>query len=97
MKTLRRFLNRVWFNRRFYQKQKLAKPSRYYGDGGTIHHTTAVNVELFKGKVVAVWFRCQILPFTQHETGRDRAREMGEAYILDRMPKITGVEVLDQE
>ena len=28
------------------QKQELAKPGRYYGDGGTIHSTGEVNVEL---------------------------------------------------
>ena len=85
-------------------KQKLASPSRYYGDGGTIHSTTILDVETHRGTVVAVWFRCQPLPFRQREVDSDRAIEMermswGEPPmngdgVNDRV-QLTGVEVLD--
>jgi hypothetical protein len=54
--------------------------SRRYGGSGTIHRTEEVNVELDSdGKVVAVWFRCAMLPFTQHVVSDERAAEMREA------------------
>lgn len=38
----------------------------FYGGNGTIHSTGTVDVQLNKdGDVVAVWFRCRMLPFTQ--------------------------------
>jgi len=40
---------------------------RYYGGWGTIHGTDKLDVEVEDGEVVAVWFRCQMLPFTQHD------------------------------
>ena len=43
----------------------LGSDTRYYGDGTTIHSTGHLDVEVFEGKVVAVWFRCQMLPFEQ--------------------------------
>jgi len=54
--------------------------SRLYGHDGTIHRTEYVNVETYNGKVVAVWFRCQALPFDQSETGINRANEMIKMY-----------------
>jgi hypothetical protein len=42
-------------------------PGRFYGDGTTIHGTTAIDVEVEDGVVVAVWYRCQMLPFVQHD------------------------------
>jgi len=77
---------------RWQQKQALAAPSRYYGDGGTIHGTTVLDAETRKGKVVSVWFRCQMLPFEQHEVEDDRA---GSMTAVQSLPLITGVEVLD--
>lgn len=74
-------------------KQVFAKPSRYYGDGGTIHSSGEVNVEIDqKGKVVAVWFRCQMLPFDQTIVDEERARSMRS---VTDLPRITGVELLD--
>jgi len=74
--------------------QAIAGDSRYYGDGGTIHHTGRLDVETFKGKVVDVWFRCQVLPFHQVEVTPDRAAEMTRA--MERgAPAMTGVEVRD--
>lgn len=38
----------------------------FYGGDKTWHSTGTVDVQLDKsGKVVAVWFRCKMLPFTQ--------------------------------
>jgi hypothetical protein len=76
---------------RWQLKQELAAPSRFYGDDGTIHHTTTLDVETRNGKVVAVWFRCQAIAFKQSEVDKDRAAEMWS------MPgsMITGVQVSD--
>lgn len=75
-------------------KQALAAPSRYYGDGGTWHTTTHLDVEVDEsGRVVAVWYRCQMLPFKQRTVGDERAIEMDEAGAMS--VKLTGVEVLD--
>ena len=76
-------------------KQKAAKPSRYYGDGGTIHTSTDLDVEVDpKGQVVAVWFRCQPLPFNQSEVDFERSDEMRRMYERPSVA-LTGVEVLD--
>lgn len=54
--------------------------TRYYGDGGTIHGTKHLHVETFRGTVVAVWFRCQPLPFGQHEVDGPRATDLQSMY-----------------
>lgn len=79
------------------EKQRLAAPSRYYGDGGTIHHTGHLDVEVRDGQVVSVWFRCQPLPFKQTDVGESRGREMESMYAEVRDIQLTGVEVLDPE
>lgn len=73
------------------KKQRLAAPSRFYGDGGTWHGTPFLHVEVHDGKVVSVWFRCQQLPFQQVNVDEARSEEMDSM----TLPKITGVEVLD--
>ena len=50
-----------------------------YGHNGTIHDTQHLHVETRHGKVVAVWFRCCMIPFEQVLVDNDRAREMAEA------------------
>lgn len=82
--------------RRWRKKQKLAAPSRFYGDGGTIHGTGHLDVEVRDGRVVSVWFRCQPLPFEQHDVGETRATEMHSMYDRGVQIRMTGVEVLDQ-
>jgi len=85
------------FEERWKQKQDAAKPGRYYGDGGTIHSGTELDVEVdSSGRVVAVWFRCQPLPFRQADVDVDRANEMRSMY-RGYGSKLTGVEILDQE
>jgi hypothetical protein len=76
-------------------KRALARRSgqRFYGNGGTIHSTGHLDVETRGGKVVAVWFRCQMLPFNQVEVDGDRAVAMVRAIDL---PSISGVEVSDR-
>jgi hypothetical protein len=77
-------------------QQRLAKPGRYYGNGGTIHSTTHLDVEVDDlGHVVAVWFRCQPLPFMQTNVAPRRGVEMQRMYAESPMPGITGVEVVD--
>lgn len=68
---------------------------RHYGDDGTIHRTGEVNVELHHGRVVAVWFRCALLPFTQEVVGEGRARDMEACN--RRLPRITAVDFVDPE
>ena len=76
-------------------KQQLASPSRFYGDGGTIHSNGHLDVEVFNGKVVSVWYRCCLLPFKQTDVAADRANEMNRAQ--DELPILTGVEILDRQ
>jgi hypothetical protein len=80
-------------------KQRLAKPGRFYGGDGTIHHSGWLDVGTHKGTVVSVWFRCQALPFNQTEVGADRAAEMESMYKRMKLaggPTIEGVEVVDE-
>ena len=83
-------MKRMLATLRWRIKQRLAGPSRYYGDGGTLHHSGYLDVETHNGTVVAVWFRCQVLPFKQTEVGTDRASVMED---MSSAPGITGVEV----
>jgi len=68
--------------------------SRVYGGDRTIHGTRHLSVETHHGTVVAVWFRCQQLPFRQHEVDGPRAAEMG-AVDPDELPRLESVEVTD--
>lgn len=69
---------------------------RYYGGDGTIHGNGEVNVELdIKGRVVAVWFRCQPLPFTQRVVREGRAQEMRAIY-QRHMPGIDAIVLREQ-
>jgi hypothetical protein len=83
---------------RWEAKQKLAAPSRYYGDGGTVHRTTYLHVETDRGGVVvAVWFRCIRLPFVQVTVTGDRAAEMLRDHRQVSSTLLTGVEVRDPD
>lgn len=79
-------------------KQLVAGKSRYYGDGGTIHNSTVLNVETHHGTVVAVWFRCSPLAFTQHESDAERATSMEAMYGNEKRSggyRLTGVELAE--
>lgn len=84
-------------NWRWWLRQKLAWPGRYYGSTGTIHYRGWVDVETVGDRVVAVWFRCQPLPFKSREVDGVRASEMFRMYRERPMPDIVGIEVLDHE
>lgn len=65
-----------------------------YGHNKTIHHSKEINVEVDKnGKVVAVWFRCLALPFTQHVIDDQRADEMN--YLYDNRKNPIEIEAID--
>ena len=67
---------------------------RHYGDDNTIHDTGYLDVETDKhGLVVAVWFRCQPLPFKQTHVDRERAKEMETMEV----PVLVAVDVIDKK
>lgn len=52
-----------------------------YGHNSTIHRTTELDVEVDReGKVVAVWYRCTLLPFKQEDVDQPRAASMRSCY-----------------
>jgi hypothetical protein len=60
-----------------------------YGHDGTIHKTRYLDVEVDDdGRVVAVWFRCLMLPFKQ-VTGDGRLKWRG----ADQLPDILAIHV----
>jgi len=74
------------------------KKSRTYGHDKTIHRNESLDVEVDKnGQVVAVWFRCQALPFKQSDTNDQRAAEMRSMYADGYTPALVAVEVVDSE
>jgi hypothetical protein len=66
--------------------------TRFYGGTGTIHSTGHVDVETRNGNVVAVWFRCSMLPFEQTKVGLDRAEEMLSTAEHESPLAINGIE-----
>jgi hypothetical protein len=62
-----------------------------YGFDGTIYNNESLDVEVRNGKVVAVWFRCTLLPFTQEDVDKSRADEMDLAYASDAVPGLHAV------
>lgn len=54
--------------------------TRTYGGNGTIHQTGFFDIETQHGVVVAVWFRCQPVPFRQVEVNSNRAVDMVSMY-----------------
>jgi hypothetical protein len=70
----------------------LGSDTRYYGDGTTVHSSGHLDVEVFEGRVVAVWFRCQPLPFKQTDVSPERV-----AYTRGvTLPEICGFELRDE-
>lgn len=76
-------------------KQEAASPSHFYGGTGTIHQTPYLHVETQGESVVAVWYRCRLLPYVQVEVEPDRAEDMERAYIDNPVPALTGIEILE--
>ena len=81
----------------YWAKQKFAGDSRFYGDGGTVHDTGYLDIESIDGVVVAVWFRCQQLPFQQFWISEYRANELGVGAQTADLPQITGIELKDKD
>lgn len=68
-----------------------ANGSRTYGWNGTIHHSEEVDIQIGPdGKVIAVWFRCQMLPFSVSHVELNRSTPNNE------LPRIMAVEVIDR-
>lgn len=54
---------------------------REYGHSSTIRTNNYLDIEVdIDGKVVAVWFRCQPLPFKQVSAENARAEDMEQMY-----------------
>lgn len=82
---------RRWWSGRVQFDEKIIN----YGYNKTIHRTTEVNIERDPrtGVVVAVWFRCMMLPFTDSTVDQERANEMRQAYQNGPVPKLVAVDV----
>lgn len=75
-----------------------ATGTRYYGDGGTVHSAGRLDIETDQtGRVVAVWFRCQALPFRVTTVSWSRADTMNAMYRDQKLSKLSirGLEVQD--
>lgn len=77
-----------------WRRKTEAGSLQFYGGTGTIHRTGHLNVETKNGEVVAVWFRCQLLPFDQVEVTEARADEM--RFLGEDLPMIIEGIVLDR-
>ncbi len=58
--------------------QEFRYGNRPDGTRNTIHATEHLDIEVRKGKVVAVWFRCMELPFKQHDVDKQREKDMSD-------------------
>jgi hypothetical protein len=72
-------------------------PGRFYGGTSTIHRTGHIDVEICDGEVVSVWFRCQPLPFEQHNVELGRADQMQSMYneYYEAGLSIVGVQIVE--
>lgn len=78
-----------------YQPRRPSLATRRYGDGNTIHSTGHLDVETLDGRVVAVWYRCQPLPFSQTDVLDDRADEMDLMYEIGLNMRIAAIDIVD--
>lgn len=94
LNKVRRLIEKLNDHERLIVKANLAPfPSEYYGDGVTIHDTTQLDVETYRGEVVSVWFRCRVMPFKQHRVEKARSTEMKDLYAGMDPVELTGVEI----
>lgn len=70
-----------------------------YGDNKTIHRTGELNIERDPetGAVVSVWFRCALIPFTDHVVDTERAESMRNAYKEHKVPSLQAIVFEDEE
>jgi hypothetical protein len=67
----------------------------HYGDDGTVQRTGVLNVELDRhGRVVAVWFRCALLPFEQRTVEWERVKHLRTIYDAAVLPAITAIDLM---
>jgi hypothetical protein len=67
------------------------RAGRFYGGSDTLHRSEILNVEVDPdGRVCAVWYRCQMLPFRQADVPAERADEMRAT---PGAPRLVGVRV----
>lgn len=92
------FLKTWWSGGRWDRLQKEFGKSgtRYYGDGGTIHRSGQLDVEVYLGQVVGIWFRCQALPYKVSLVDYGRACDLKRMYQESPAPGLHGVEVEDE-
>ena len=63
-----------------------------YGDGNTYQHSGEVNVEIGpEGDVVAVWYRCRRLPFTETRIDLHRVNELRRRAPVGRVMHIKAI------
>ena len=78
---MRSFFDVLYRSNTWKRRSRAAEPDRYYGDGGTIHSTSHIDVEVdSNGDVVALWYRCMQLPFKTTVATPQRAEEMRSAF-----------------
>lgn len=75
----------------FKRKKKFDGGEVVYGFDSTIHNNESLDVEVRNGKVVAVWFRCTLIPFEQADVDKHRAEEMSRAYADGAVPGLHAV------
>lgn len=82
-----------WLKRLLGREKKIPGNPWYefYGGDNTIHSSGHLDVETFRGEVVAVWYRYRLLKFRQCPVDPSRARDMQEDYRNYRCPNILGV------
>ncbi len=88
--TADRLIEGLTNDERWALYQAMAGPTgRYYGNGGTIHDSGTIDIDLnAAGDVVAVWYRCLNLPF---HVSRDRG-SMRNAEPINPPTVISGIE-----
>lgn len=97
-KVYDKIFNWWWFRNWRKLQSAVGEDKRFYGDGGTIHHSNHVDVETDAGgAVVAVWFRCQPIPFRQTKSDQQRCKEMVGMYEANPAPDLCGVVVRDKK
>lgn len=69
-----------------------------YGGGNTIHQTQDVNIERDPrtGAVLAVWFRCMMLPFTDRIVDPARAQSLRELSATSKQHGVVGIVFSDE-
>lgn len=90
------FFATLWYGRSLRAKQRLfAKQGAfYYGDGGTIHNNTHLDVEVdAHGRVLGVWFRCIQLPYKTSLASNRRASDLLRIAAENPPAKMHGVVV----